>query len=136
VNAQHNGAGVTRGGVSEVAAALTPTLISLRSAALPNASTFCGRCVDVCPVKIPLTDIMRRWRHREHQEKLSSPARAVELMGAMRAAPAPVSFHHAVLDPDSVPAWKAQKPFPVFTFRRRLDTVSRFSGAGILSCIA
>lgn len=62
-----------------IGAALTPALIGLRhSAALPNASTFCGRCVDVCPVKIPLTDIMRRWRHREHQEKLSSPmARAL-----------------------------------------------------------
>lgn len=57
-----------------IGAALTPALIGLRhSTALPNASTFCGRCVDVCPVKIPLTDIMRRWRNREHHEKLSSP---------------------------------------------------------------
>lgn len=55
-----------------IGAALTPALIGLQhSTALPNASTFCGRCVDVCPVKIPLTDIMRRWRSREHREKLS-----------------------------------------------------------------
>ncbi len=30
---------------------------------LPNASSFCGRCDSVCPVKIPLTRIMRHWRN-------------------------------------------------------------------------
>ena len=30
---------------------------------LPNASSFCGRCESVCPVKIPLTRIMRYWRN-------------------------------------------------------------------------
>jgi L-lactate dehydrogenase complex protein LldF len=57
-----------------IGAVLTPALIGLQhSKALPNASTFCGQCVEVCPVKIPLTDIMRRWRSHEHAEKLSSP---------------------------------------------------------------
>jgi L-lactate dehydrogenase complex protein LldF len=62
-----------------IGAALTPALIGLpQSKELPNASTFCGHCVEVCPVKIPLTDIMRRWRNREHAQKLSSPlARAL-----------------------------------------------------------
>jgi L-lactate dehydrogenase complex protein LldF len=56
-----------------IGAALTPALIGLKhSKELPNASTFCGHCVEVCPVKIPLTDIMRRWRNREHEQKLSS----------------------------------------------------------------
>lgn len=57
-----------------IGSALTPGLIGVeKSAALPNASTFCGRCVEVCPVKIPLTDIMRRWRVEEHTKKLTSP---------------------------------------------------------------
>ncbi|MDE2462946.1 MAG: lactate utilization protein, partial [Alphaproteobacteria bacterium] len=30
------------------------------------ASTFCGRCAEVCPVKIPLPTIMRYWRAREY----------------------------------------------------------------------
>lgn len=62
-----------------IGAALTPALLGLEhSKELPNASTFCGHCVEVCPVKIPLTDIMRRWRNREHAAKLSSPfARAL-----------------------------------------------------------
>ncbi|MBV9688055.1 MAG: lactate utilization protein, partial [Alphaproteobacteria bacterium] len=38
---------------------------------LPNASTFCGRCESVCPMKIPLPKLMRHWREREHAKKLS-----------------------------------------------------------------
>ena len=32
---------------------------------LPNASTFCGRCEEVCPMKIPLPGLMRHWREEE-----------------------------------------------------------------------
>src|ERR1700686_1012991 len=53
-------------------AVLTPALIGLGEAGhLPNASTFCGRCEAVCPVKIPLPNMMRHWREREFAEKLS-----------------------------------------------------------------
>jgi L-lactate dehydrogenase complex protein LldF len=31
---------------------------------LPFASTLCAACVDVCPVKIPLTDLIVRERHK------------------------------------------------------------------------
>jgi L-lactate dehydrogenase complex protein LldF len=41
---------------------------------LPNASTFCGRCEAVCPVRIPLPKLMRHWREREFADKLA-PAR-------------------------------------------------------------
>jgi len=55
-------------------AVLTPTLIGLAdAAALPNASTFCGRCESVCPVKIPLPKLMRHWREREFEQKLAPP---------------------------------------------------------------
>ena len=36
-----------------------------------NASTFCGRCAEVCPVKIPLPKIMRHWRAREYASGLA-----------------------------------------------------------------
>jgi L-lactate dehydrogenase complex protein LldF len=53
-------------------AVLTPSLIGVAEAGhLPNASTFCGRCESVCPVKIPLPDMMRRWREREYAQKLN-----------------------------------------------------------------
>jgi L-lactate dehydrogenase complex protein LldF len=55
-------------------AVLTPSLIGIEEAAhLPNASTFCGRCESVCPVKIPLPKMMRHWREREFARKLSPP---------------------------------------------------------------
>jgi L-lactate dehydrogenase complex protein LldF len=55
-------------------AVLTPSLIGLEeAAALPNASTLCGRCESVCPVKIPLPKMLRHWREREFAGKLSPP---------------------------------------------------------------
>jgi L-lactate dehydrogenase complex protein LldF len=53
-------------------AVLTPSLIGVAEAGhLPNASTFCGRCESVCPVKIPLPKMMRHWREREFARKLT-----------------------------------------------------------------
>ena len=47
-------------------AVLTPSLVGIAEAGhLPNASTFCGRCESVCPMKIPLPKMMRHWRERE-----------------------------------------------------------------------
>jgi L-lactate dehydrogenase complex protein LldF len=55
-------------------AVLTPMLVGIKEAAhLPNASTFCGRCESVCPMKIPLPRMMRHWREREFSERLSPP---------------------------------------------------------------
>jgi L-lactate dehydrogenase complex protein LldF len=53
-------------------AVLTPSLIGVDKAGhLPNASTFCGRCEEVCPVRIPLPKLMRHWREREFERHLS-----------------------------------------------------------------
>ncbi|HEX3864281.1 MAG TPA: LutB/LldF family L-lactate oxidation iron-sulfur protein [Stellaceae bacterium] len=53
-------------------AVLTPALVGLHEAGnLPNASTFCGKCESVCPVKIPLPKMMRHWREREFAQRLS-----------------------------------------------------------------
>ncbi|MGH7051478.1 MAG: lactate utilization protein LutB domain-containing protein, partial [Acetobacteraceae bacterium] len=37
------------------------------------ASTFCGRCESVCPMKIPLPGMMRHWREREFERHLGPP---------------------------------------------------------------
>lgn len=51
---------------------LTPALIGVDKAGqLPNASTFCGRCEAVCPVRIPLPKMMRHWREREFERHLT-----------------------------------------------------------------
>ncbi len=53
-------------------AVLTPALIGIDQAGhLPNASSFCGRCEAVCPMKIPLPRMMRHWREREFERHLS-----------------------------------------------------------------
>jgi L-lactate dehydrogenase complex protein LldF len=55
-------------------AVLTPSLIGIdEAAALPNASTLCGRCESVCPVKIPLPKMLRHWREREFSKRLTPP---------------------------------------------------------------
>lgn len=54
---------------------LTPSLVGVQKTGhLPNASTFCGRCESVCPVKIPLPKLMRHWREREFERHLTPGA--------------------------------------------------------------
>ena len=46
-----------------IGAVLTPALAGTPEAGhLAQASTFCGRCEEVCPVEIPLVSLMRHWR--------------------------------------------------------------------------
>ena len=53
-------------------AVLTPSLNGIdETGQLPNASTFCGRCEAVCPMRIPLPKMMRHWREREFERNLT-----------------------------------------------------------------
>ncbi|HEV8681139.1 MAG TPA: lactate utilization protein B, partial [Stellaceae bacterium] len=79
-------------------AVLTPALVGLHEAGhLPNASTFCGRCEEVCPVKIPLPRMMRHWREREFVQQRSPPAtrRGLQLWAWLATRPA---LYHAVVE--------------------------------------
>jgi L-lactate dehydrogenase complex protein LldF len=59
---------------------LTPSLMGVeKTGHLPNASTFCGRCESVCPVKIPLPKMMRHWREREFERHLTPTAARTNL---------------------------------------------------------
>jgi len=52
---------------------LTPLMHGLQnSSALPNASTFCGRCAEVCPMWIPLPKLLRQLRNDAHQKGYDS----------------------------------------------------------------
>ena len=58
-----------------VGAVLTPNLIGLEEARhLPNASSFCGRCEEVCPMRIPLPGLMRKLREQEFAQGLAPAA--------------------------------------------------------------
>jgi len=51
-------------------AVLTPGLIGMEDASdLPNASTLCGKCESVCPMRIPLPKLLRSWRTRYFESK-------------------------------------------------------------------
>jgi L-lactate dehydrogenase complex protein LldF len=55
-------------------AVLTPQFIGIEQGwPLPNASTFCGRCQEVCPVRIPLPKLMRHWREEQFRRQLTPP---------------------------------------------------------------
>ena len=44
---------------------LTPGITNIAEAKhLPQASTFCGKCEEVCPVRIPLPKMLRHWREK------------------------------------------------------------------------
>ena len=52
----------------------TPQIKSLHEAGhLADASSLCGACVEVCPVKIPITDILLRLRHDKAENKRNIP---------------------------------------------------------------
>lgn len=54
-------------------AVLIPGLIGMDEAYhLPNASTLCGRCESVCPMRIPLPKMLRSWRKRQFEANLNS----------------------------------------------------------------
>ena len=58
-----------------IGSVLNPGLLGVEEAGpLPNASTFCGRCESVCPMRIPLPKLMRHWREREFEKHLSPAA--------------------------------------------------------------
>ncbi len=55
-------------------AVLTPNFIGIDQAHhLPNASTFCGRCEEVCPMRIPMPKMMRHWREDQFRKRLTPP---------------------------------------------------------------
>ena len=54
-----------------IGAVVTPAIIGIEKARhLPNASTFCGRCEEVCPMRIPLPKMLRHWREKEFEKHL------------------------------------------------------------------
>lgn len=72
-----------------IGAILTPQLTGIKdkhdpSAYLPYASSLCGRCNEVCPVKIPFTDILLELRHQKIET--DKPKIEAGLMGAMQLA--------------------------------------------------
>jgi len=60
-----------------------------KSHPLVDASTLCGACVEVCPVRIPLVDLFLRLRERRVREGFSRPMekRGMRVFGKASASP-------------------------------------------------
>ena len=115
-----------------IGAVLTPQLIGVEEAGnLPNASTFCGRCESVCPVRIPLPGLMRHWREREFERHLTPKAvrqglAAVELPGPPAA---PLSPPHRTRQPRARAVRPRPGPLSIPAAGRRLDALPRLPRA-------
>ena len=60
--------------VGPMGSVLTPLIVGLEEARnLPNACTLNGRCAEVCPMEIPLSDLIRKLRVREFDERITPP---------------------------------------------------------------
>jgi L-lactate dehydrogenase complex protein LldF len=54
-----------------IGSVLTPYLTDLKeSRDLPHASTLCGRCESVCPMRIPLPKMLRAWRMQDYERQI------------------------------------------------------------------
>ena len=60
--------------VGPMGSVLTPLMVGLDEARdLPNACTLNGRCKEVCPMEIPLSDMIRKLRERELDDRITPP---------------------------------------------------------------
>jgi L-lactate dehydrogenase complex protein LldF len=75
---------------------LTPLIKGLDNAYdLPNACTLNGRCASVCPVKIPLPDLLRELRHMQHQQDIT-PVMQKRALNAWRFVATRPKLYHAL----------------------------------------
>jgi len=79
-----------------IGAVLAPGLLGLAEAMpLPYASSLCGACGDVCPVRIPLPDLLLYWRERAVEAGLVPATERLAMRGFSAAATHPRLFDAA-----------------------------------------
>ncbi|MDP2957119.1 MAG: LutB/LldF family L-lactate oxidation iron-sulfur protein [Longimicrobiales bacterium] len=79
-----------------IGAVLAPALLGLEEAMpLPFASSLCGACADVCPVRIPLPDLLLYWRKRAVEAGLVPVSERLAMKGYAAAAEHPAAFSAA-----------------------------------------
>ena len=75
-----------------IGSVLTPGLDLERYASLPFASTLCGSCTAVCPVKINLDGQLLAWRQRVTQAGLAPRAKSVAMKASIHLFDRPALF--------------------------------------------
>jgi len=73
-----------------IGAIIAPALLGLEEAMpLPYASSLCGACADVCPVRIPIPALLVHWRERAVEAGLAPPVEGLGLSAFALAAEHP-----------------------------------------------
>jgi L-lactate dehydrogenase complex protein LldF len=112
-----------------IGAVLSPLLFSERFpelADLAKASTLCGACNEVCPVDIPIPDLLLRLRDKAQRQRIHSPA-AIPMAPFAALATSPVlwrgamslskAMNHLPIQITPLPparAWFDQRALPAF----------------------
>jgi L-lactate dehydrogenase complex protein LldF len=79
-----------------IGAILAPGLLGLKEAMpLPYASSLCGACADVCPVRIPIPEILLYWRERAVEAGLVPVTERLAMKGYATSAEHPAAFASA-----------------------------------------
>ena len=109
-------------------AVLIPNLIGIEEAGhLPNASTLCGRCEEVCPMRIPLPRMLRQLRERQFEAQADRQADALGAVGWALPRPPAEALRPGDAASASAPgpARAKARPLPLAAAGRRLDRGAR-----------
>ncbi len=106
-----------------IGSVLTPFLRGFKDFShLSFASTLCGKCVEVCPVKIPLTDILLSNRRKAVEQNLRPKAEKVAMQGFKLMSSNRAGFDLAsgfvkniVTSPFNYVGWGPRRTMPKFT---------------------
>ncbi len=105
-----------------IGSVLTPFLKGFKDFShLSFASTLCGKCVEVCPVKIPLTDILLSNRRKAVEQGLRPAAEKLVMKGYQYMATQPAGFSkvsgnlkNIVTLPLNLTGWGPRRTMPSF----------------------
>ena len=127
-----------------IGAIYTPQILDTQAAReLPFASTLCGACGDVCPVKIPIPNILRHLRRRVAEgDEFAEPSMPASIRAAASATSLALSRAWlyrlgskilptvtSIVQPYPLTRWTQERPLPAFSAKFRGWWKSRKDGA-------
>lgn len=97
-----------------IGAVLDPGLRGLKAAMpLPFASSLCGACFDACPVRIPIPELLVRWREEAHAAGLTPKSERVAVKSMAQAATRPSLHRLAARAVAKSAATRAERVLPM-----------------------
>ena len=76
-----------------IGAIIAPAMLGLEEAMpLPYASSLCGACTDVCPVRIPIPELLVHWREKAVEQGLTPMTETMGLKAYAKLAQKPDLF--------------------------------------------